>query len=90
MREINNVKKSIKETKLALVFSWQFVVFLYVFTKKEILLLTGYISETMKLGALGLPPYRTFALEELKEATSNFSTLNLIEGSHSKVCHPHI
>ncbi|XP_057491898.1 probable inactive leucine-rich repeat receptor-like protein kinase At3g03770 [Actinidia eriantha] len=44
-----------------------------------------YISETMKLGALGLPPYRTFALEELKEATSNFSTLNLIEGSHSKV-----
>ncbi|KAL6963462.1 hypothetical protein U1Q18_042998 [Sarracenia purpurea var. burkii] len=32
----------------------------------------------MKLGALGLPLYRTFALEELKEATGNFGTLNLI------------
>ncbi|KAE9455571.1 hypothetical protein C3L33_12556, partial [Rhododendron williamsianum] len=50
------------------------------------ILLTGYISETMKLGALGLPPYRTFSLEELKEATSNFSSLNFIgEGSQGKV-----
>ncbi|WCJ19150.1 Leucine-rich repeat protein kinase family protein [Euphorbia peplus] len=30
-----------------------------------------YISETMKLGAT-LPAYRTFAMEELKEATNNF------------------
>ncbi|KAF7145086.1 hypothetical protein RHSIM_Rhsim04G0167700 [Rhododendron simsii] len=45
-----------------------------------------YISETMKFGGLGLPPYRTFSLEELKEATSNFSSLNFIgEGSQGKV-----
>ncbi|KAK6163127.1 hypothetical protein DH2020_002968 [Rehmannia glutinosa] len=45
-----------------------------------------YISETMKLGALGIPPYRTFVLDELKEATSNFSSLNLIgEGSYGQV-----
>ncbi|KAK6119148.1 hypothetical protein DH2020_047124 [Rehmannia glutinosa] len=45
-----------------------------------------YISETMKLGALGIPPYRTFVLDELKEATSNFSALNLIgEGSYGQV-----
>ncbi|XP_031495188.1 probable inactive leucine-rich repeat receptor-like protein kinase At3g03770 isoform X1 [Nymphaea colorata] len=31
-----------------------------------------YITQTMKLGALALPPYRTFALEELEEATNNF------------------
>ncbi|KAK6140376.1 hypothetical protein DH2020_025887 [Rehmannia glutinosa] len=44
-----------------------------------------YISETMKLGALGIPPYRTFVLDELKEATSNFSSLNLIgEGSYGQ------
>ncbi|KAL3623285.1 hypothetical protein CASFOL_032101 [Castilleja foliolosa] len=45
-----------------------------------------YISETMKLGALGIPPYRTFVLDELKEATSNFSAVNLIgEGSYGQV-----
>ncbi|KAJ6379839.1 hypothetical protein OIU76_016487 [Salix suchowensis] len=33
-----------------------------------------YISQTMKLGALGLPAYRTFSLEELEEATNNFNT----------------
>ncbi|PON66856.1 Tyrosine-protein kinase [Parasponia andersonii] len=32
-----------------------------------------YISETMKLGA-ALPAYRTFPLEELKEATNDFDT----------------
>ncbi|KAA8537065.1 hypothetical protein F0562_029543 [Nyssa sinensis] len=45
-----------------------------------------HISETMKLGALGLPPYRTFVLGELKEATSNFNMSNLIgEGSRGQV-----
>lgn len=54
--------------------------------KKDSILLAGYISETMKFGGLGLPPYRTFSLEELKEATSNFSSLNFIgEGSQGKV-----
>ncbi|KAM7274046.1 hypothetical protein ACFE04_028710 [Oxalis oulophora] len=33
-----------------------------------------YISQTMKLGAVGIPAYRTFSLEELEEATNNFNT----------------
>ncbi|KAL0380088.1 UNVERIFIED_CONTAM: putative inactive leucine-rich repeat receptor-like protein kinase [Sesamum angustifolium] len=46
----------------------------------------GIFSETMKLGALGIPPYRTFVLDELKEATNNFNALNLIgEGSYGQV-----
>ncbi|XP_073041660.1 probable inactive leucine-rich repeat receptor-like protein kinase At3g03770 [Primulina eburnea] len=45
-----------------------------------------YISETMKLGALGIPPYRTFVLDELKEATNNFNATNIIgEGSNGQV-----
>lgn len=41
----------------------------------------------MKLGALGLPAYRTFSLEELEEATSNFDTSTFMgEGSHGQVC----
>ncbi|CAN0839617.1 Probable inactive leucine-rich repeat receptor-like protein kinase At3g03770 [Linum grandiflorum] len=44
-----------------------------------------YISETMKLGA-GLRAYRTFALEELKEATNNFNASNLLsEDTHDQV-----
>jgi hypothetical protein len=39
--------------------------------------LAGYISETMKLGP-SLPAYRTYALEELKEATKNFEASSLI------------
>ncbi|XP_021897666.1 probable inactive leucine-rich repeat receptor-like protein kinase At3g03770 isoform X2 [Carica papaya] len=35
------------------------------------------ISQTMKLGA-SLPAYRTFALEELKEATKNFDASSLL------------
>lgn len=46
----------------------------------------SYISETRKLGPLGLPPYRTFVLDELKEATHNFGASNLIgEGSNGQV-----
>ncbi|TYH35596.1 hypothetical protein ES332_D13G203500v1 [Gossypium tomentosum] len=45
-----------------------------------------YISQTMKLGALGLPPYRTFALEELEDATNNFDTTAFMgEGSQGQM-----
>lgn len=41
----------------------------------------------MKLGAIGLPAYRTFSLEELEEATNNFDTATFMgEGSHGQVC----
>lgn len=40
----------------------------------------------MKLGALGLPSYRTFSLDELEEATNNFDTSTFMgEGSHGQV-----
>ncbi|KAF6174760.1 hypothetical protein GIB67_031284 [Kingdonia uniflora] len=45
-----------------------------------------YISQTMRLGALGLPAYRTFSLEELEEATNNFNTSTFLgEGSHGQM-----
>ncbi|XP_043701392.1 probable inactive leucine-rich repeat receptor-like protein kinase At3g03770 isoform X2 [Telopea speciosissima] len=45
-----------------------------------------YISQTMKLGALGLPAYRTFSLEELEEATDNFDSSTFMgEGSHGQI-----
>ncbi|CAI9783372.1 unnamed protein product [Fraxinus pennsylvanica] len=45
-----------------------------------------YITRATKLGALGLPAYRTFSLEELEEATNNFDTLTFIgEGSHDQM-----
>lgn len=45
-----------------------------------------YVSQTMKLGALGLPPYRTFSLEELEDATSNFDTSTFMgEGSQGQM-----
>ncbi|XP_030551039.1 probable inactive leucine-rich repeat receptor-like protein kinase At3g03770 isoform X2 [Rhodamnia argentea] len=44
-----------------------------------------YISQTMKMGA-SIPAYRTFALEELKNATNNFDNLCLLEdGSHCQI-----
>ncbi|XP_022764672.1 probable inactive leucine-rich repeat receptor-like protein kinase At3g03770 [Durio zibethinus] len=44
-----------------------------------------YISETMKLGA-NLPAYRAFALEELKEATNNFTHSSIMgEGSRGQI-----
>ncbi|KAL2503190.1 putative inactive leucine-rich repeat receptor-like protein kinase [Forsythia ovata] len=45
-----------------------------------------YITRATKLGALGLPAYRTFSLEELEEATNNFDTSTFIgEGSHDQM-----
>ncbi|EEF36682.1 probable inactive leucine-rich repeat receptor-like protein kinase At3g03770 [Ricinus communis] len=45
-----------------------------------------YVSQTMKLGALGIPAYRTFSLEELEEATNNFDTSAFIgEGSQGQM-----
>ncbi|KAJ4720507.1 Protein kinase [Melia azedarach] len=44
-----------------------------------------YISQTMKLGA-SLPAYRSFTLEELKEATDNFHTSSFVcESSHGQI-----
>lgn len=42
--------------------------------------LAEYISQTMKLGT-SIPPYRTFTLDELKEATNNFDVSTLISES---------
>lgn len=45
-----------------------------------------YITQTMKLGELGLPAYRTFSLEELEQATKNFDTSAFMgEGSHGQM-----
>lgn len=39
----------------------------------------GYISQTMKMGST-IANYRTFALEELKNATNDFDASGLISG----------
>ncbi|CAH9114003.1 unnamed protein product [Cuscuta europaea] len=46
-----------------------------------------YISESRKLGLLlGFPPYRTFGLDELREATNNFDASNIIaQGSCGQI-----
>ncbi|XP_075488738.1 putative inactive leucine-rich repeat receptor-like protein kinase At3g03770 isoform X2 [Primulina tabacum] len=45
-----------------------------------------YITQAMKVGALGVPSYRTFSLEELKEGTKNFDTsTSMGEGSHGQM-----
>lgn len=48
--------------------------------------LLGLISQAVKLGTQASPAYRTFCLEELKEATNNFDSLSFMgEGSRGKV-----
>ncbi|KAI7728706.1 hypothetical protein M8C21_019077 [Ambrosia artemisiifolia] len=45
-----------------------------------------YVTRAMKLATLGIPPYRTFSLEELEEATNGFHTSTFIgEGSHGQM-----
>lgn len=45
-----------------------------------------YISQAMKLGALGVPSYRSFSLEELEAATNNFESSSFMgEGSHGQM-----
>lgn len=52
------------------------------------LVLKGYISQTKKLGAVGLPMYRSFSLEEIEAATNYFDTASLMgEDSYGKVCY---
>ncbi|XP_019423325.1 PREDICTED: probable LRR receptor-like serine/threonine-protein kinase At1g14390 [Lupinus angustifolius] len=43
------------------------------------------VPQTMRVGALGLPPYRIFTSEEIEDATNNFDPSNLIhEGSQGQ------
>ncbi|XP_057507141.1 probable inactive leucine-rich repeat receptor-like protein kinase At3g03770 [Actinidia eriantha] len=50
-----------------------------------------YISQAMKLGALGIPAYRTFSFEELEQATDNFDTSTFLdEGSHGQMYRGHL
>ncbi|CAA7396409.1 unnamed protein product [Spirodela intermedia] len=52
----------------------------------ELLANARYVSQPVKLGSQVMPTYRVFSLEELREATDNFSRLSFIgEGSHGKV-----
>lgn len=45
-----------------------------------------YISQSMKLGPLGIPSYRTFSLEEIEEATNNFDTSTFLgDGSQGQM-----
>ncbi|RDX61075.1 putative inactive leucine-rich repeat receptor-like protein kinase, partial [Mucuna pruriens] len=45
-----------------------------------------YISQTMKFGTVGLPPYRAFSLEEIVAATNNFDSASFMgEGSQGKM-----
>lgn len=47
---------------------------------------SGHVPHALRLGPIGLPPYRIFTLEELEEATNNFHPSNLLgEGSMGQV-----
>ncbi|KAG4940276.1 hypothetical protein JHK87_044147 [Glycine soja] len=47
---------------------------------------SGYISQTKKLGAVGLPTYRSFSLEEIESATNYFDRASLMgEDSYGKM-----
>ncbi|ONK66446.1 uncharacterized protein A4U43_C06F8120 [Asparagus officinalis] len=39
---------------------------------------TRHMSQAVRIGTLGLTPYRVFTMEEIEEATNGFETLNLI------------
>lgn len=45
-----------------------------------------YISQTVKLGALGIPAYRSFSLVELEAATNDFEVSNMMgQDSHGQM-----
>ncbi|KAG8376417.1 hypothetical protein BUALT_Bualt09G0061300 [Buddleja alternifolia] len=45
-----------------------------------------YITQAMRIGALGLPAYRTFSPEELEAATNNFDSSSFMgDGSHGQM-----
>ncbi|XLR19708.1 hypothetical protein S83_047620, partial [Arachis hypogaea] len=44
-----------------------------------------YVSQTMKFGSVGLPPYRAYSLEEIEVATNNFDSARFMgEGSQGQ------
>ncbi|RYQ97961.1 hypothetical protein Ahy_B08g094033 isoform B [Arachis hypogaea] len=46
-----------------------------------------YVSQTMKFGSVGLPPYRAYSLEEIEVATNNFDSARFMgEGSQGQLC----
>ncbi|KAI4350318.1 hypothetical protein L6164_004785 [Bauhinia variegata] len=50
-----------------------------------------YISQTMKMGTVGLPTYRTYSLEEIEVATNNFDTASFMgEGPHGQIYRGHL
>jgi len=50
-------------------------------------ILTGHASQAARVNTLEVPAYRVYTLEELKEATDNFSSSNLIKTSPlAQVC----
>ena len=50
-------------------------------------ILTGHASQAARVNTLEVPAYRVYTLEELKEATDNFSSSNLIKTSRlAQVC----
>ncbi|XP_015947065.1 probable inactive leucine-rich repeat receptor-like protein kinase At3g03770 [Arachis duranensis] len=45
-----------------------------------------YVSQTMKFGSVGLPPYRAYSLEEIVVATNNFDSARFMgEGSQGQM-----
>ncbi|RWW63772.1 hypothetical protein BHE74_00029038 [Ensete ventricosum] len=47
----------------------------------------GHMSEAVRIGTLGLIPYRVFSMEELQQATNSFNPSNLIEdGARGQTC----
>ncbi|GAB4829197.1 hypothetical protein Ancab_018862 [Ancistrocladus abbreviatus] len=47
-------------------------------TRPSPLVDSKYVPRTMRMPAVGLPPYHIFTLEELEEATNNFDPVNLM------------
>ncbi|XP_074295967.1 putative LRR receptor-like serine/threonine-protein kinase At1g14390 isoform X2 [Silene latifolia] len=47
---------------------------------------SNYVARSMRMPTIGLPPYHSFTIEELEEATNNFDQVNLVtEGSQGQV-----